>query len=417
LSDILAEPSAKVPTQDLVRPLLYCMAMSSSHAEQAWRLVRWLALVSFGAILFALPPALILLVAAETKAGRLLGVSVVGSIVAVVLLARLANGRTRSQWQFFSCAVAAAMIAWGAAALLTPSGMPSPSSTISSIYPDEHGYPRYAISNIVPEIDQVNVATRIIWMLDRLIDRAQAERIRSLTIPIYRRMSADADVEALGSAMSYAYAELFGGIYDVGHYYQVKPMNADAARPAIIFLHGSAGNFKSYIFAWKKFAESRGFIVVCPSFGFGNWDRPGGQETIERLRRRLIELEHVDPEKIFLGGISNGGVGVAIAAATHPEYYRGIFFVSPVFSERALSTERFIEGWTRRPVLIIHGERDNRVPKAYVDSVARGLSEGDASVSYSVYSNEDHFLFFSSIDRALAEVEEWTSADLAMMGD
>ena len=117
--------------------------------------------------------------------------------------------------------------------------------------------------------------------------------------------------------------------------------------------------------------------------------------------------EQVDPARVVLVGLSNGGLGASLAAARHPEHYAGVGFISPVFDDRAVTSAAFTAGWRGRPVLVISGERDDRVPAAYVRTMARALATRGARVTTHLYAEQDHFLWFRALERGLADLGAW----------
>ncbi|MCI0397870.1 MAG: alpha/beta fold hydrolase [Chloroflexi bacterium] len=204
--------------------------------------------------------------------------------------------------------------------------------------------------------------------LDPLLTRQQARRVAPMTLDIYREMEEDANFRELGSAMGWAYAELWGQPFDVGHYYLYVPRNRpEGPRPTILFLHGSAGNFKSYTWVWSRFAEQHGAVIVAPSFGFGNWLKPGGREAIFRALDHAQTVAPIDPRQVYLAGLSNGGLGVSQAAAAAPERFTGLIFLSPVMATDLVESQPFLDAWRGRPVLVITGEADERISLSYVD--------------------------------------------------
>ena len=348
---------------------------------------------------FALVPSVLLVVAGETAAGRLFGLLGV-AVTAIPFLVgyALASGRRR---------VATAVTALAASLLvvlaaLTPPGI-APGARVRSSFPGPAHYRRFAIANLLPEIDQIKLGTYLVPALDSIITVRSARRLRELTMAIYRPMEADPDFRALGSVMSDAYDDR-----DSGHVYEYVPPAPDGARlPAILFLHGSAGNFKAYFYAWRGFADAHRYVVLCPSFGWGDWYHPGGIEAVERARRHAVADLPVDPSRIYLVGLSNGGTGVTRVAAANPEAYAGLVFLSAVMEPEVLGKAAFRRGWRGRSVLVIHGAKDDRIPIRSANAAVALLRDMGARLTYRVYEDEDHFLLFSKPTAAFDDVARW----------
>lgn len=244
--------------------------------------------------------------------------------------------------------------------------------------------------------------------VDPILTHAQAARVSDFTMKLYQEMERDPNFHQLGSAMGFAYADLLGQSDDVGHYYLYIPHNRGAdPLPALVFLHGSAGNFKTYLWLWSKLAEEQGMVVIAPSFGFGNWLRPQAVSSVLAALDDAATLVEIDQEQVFLAGISNGGLGVSQLGAAVPDRFAGLIFLSPVMATHLLESGTFLENWTGRPVLVLTGEADERVPYAYVQRHVKLLQEAGVRVTDIVYPGEDHFLFFSRPEDILDDVSEW----------
>lgn len=362
-------------------------------------------LVLFAVVGVGALPSAALLLWSETWAGRVVGCSGLALVLLPLMLARLAG------WGGRRIAVGSAVLAvlglggWLIALGLAPSGRSTPGAKVTSVILGHAPAP--SLLRAIPEIDQVAAGVRVIPLLDPIIDARAAQRLADITLPIYREMEADPAVVELGSVMPYAYADLFGTRDDSGHLYQVLPARSSSSTEALIFLHGSAGNFKSYAWVLAELAARRGLIVVCPSFGFGDWSHPGGLEAVERARDDVVQRLHVDPTKITLAGLSNGGVGATMAAAHHPDWYRGLVLISPVMDSHSLQSPAFQQGWRGRPVLVLEGDLDDRVEEAYVTASVGLMEKAGIRVRYEIFRGEDHFLFYAQRRRALELIAEW----------
>jgi pimeloyl-ACP methyl ester carboxylesterase len=393
-------------------------AMDTSENPAGWkpflRFPRYLGLFLFGlATPFILVPATLLTVTGETLQGRLVGIGLVALALLPLALAIAVKPQRMSIRRFAPAAVLVLVpaVLLAMACRLTPSGKPPIGSPVGSCFPGSFGYRRCSIWNLIPEMDQVKVATYILPVVDSALDRQRARRVREIVLPLYREMEAQAEFHSLGSVLNYAWAELAGGAFDVGHYYHYVPPHHPGARlQAVLFLHGSCGNFKVYLWAWKRFADRHGFAVICPSFGFGDWYREGGTLAVERVLAAASRELPIDGAEVYLAGISNGATGVSRAAAKHPDLYRGLVFLSPVLEREIVCSAEFIRGWKGRPVLVVHGEEDERVPRSSIDAAVEGMQQAGVSVEYRLYPREDHFLFLSKLESVLDDVAAWMRA-------
>lgn len=291
--------------------------------------------------------------------------------------------------------------------LTAPSGRPGPDSPVHHRFSQGGSFRRYSLTNLIPEIEQVNLGFYLMPYLDPILTREQAARVSTYTLDLYREMEADENFRELGSAMGLAYAQLLGLPFDAGHYYLYVPQQVrEGPLPALIFLHGSAGNFKAYTWLWSKLAQEEGFVIIAPSYGFGSWDEAGTDAVLNALddARQVVAI---DPERIYLAGLSNGGIGAGRLAIARPDLFRGLIFLSPVMPTGLVDGETFQRLWADRPVLVLSGAADRRIPLAYVEERVARMAAGGIDVTSIIYPDEDHFLVFSRPEEIVADVAAW----------
>lgn len=293
----------------------------------------------------------------------------------------------------------------------TPDGVLPNKTRLSHHFTTNTTFPRYTLTNIIPETEQINLGFRLMPYLDPILTAAQSRRVSAFTLDLYDAMEQDPDFHQVGSAMGWTYAELWGGAYDVGHYYLYVPAQAREAYPVLVFLHGSAGNFKVYTWIWSKLADELGFVVIAPSFGFGNWNAEKSAVVVQQALADARSIIPIDERQIYLAGLSNGGLGVSYTAQALPDQWRGLIFISPVMATAVTDSVAFQEQWQQRPILVITGEADRRIPLAYVTQRVTNLQTGGVHVQYVTYPNEDHFLLFSQADSVRKTVADWIEKD------
>lgn len=359
----------------------------------AWRIsiAAYAVIVAIAAL-----PAWLLLASGETLSGRLAGLIpvAIATIPPIVAISR----RRKLPW--LPAVPAAVALTSGIAMLaLTPDGRPS-DSHVRSVFLDGE-FDRWSIANIVPEIDQLELGSYLVAPVDPVIDLEQAARLRALVLAQYRPMEDDPAFRTLGSVMGAAYQDR-----DLGHLYVYEPDHAPSERrPVLLFLHGSAGNFKAYFHLWYPLAKKLRWVLVCPSFGFGNWNQPGGMEAIDRAYQYSVESLGGDPDRVYLVALSNGGRGATRTFAAHPERYAAVVMVSAVLEQGPIASVR--GGYQQRPVLVLHGARDRRIPIVWTRSGIERLHEQGAVVTERAWPDEDHFLLFAQGNAIRNVVAEW----------
>jgi pimeloyl-ACP methyl ester carboxylesterase len=113
-------------------------------------------------------------------------------------------------------------------------------------------------------------------------------------------------------------------------------------------------------------------------------------------------------DQVHLAGLSNGGLGVSYLAGSDAGHlFRSLIFLSPVFDEAALGSNNFWIYWRDKPVLIVTGEQDNRIPLPYVHDCAKIMRDAGARVDMTTYPDANHFLIFSHRDEFLQQLSEW----------
>ncbi len=292
--------------------------------------------------------------------------------------------------------------------VIAPPGRSSENAAIQSVYNEGTSYKKWSIANLVPEVDQIKLGSYLIPLVDPFMDTAQAKRVRQAFLNVYGPMRKDINFKRLGSVLDSVYLEVLLGIRGSGHLYVYIPETEDnTPLPVMLFLHGSMGNFKGALWIWKQFADEYGFAIVAPTFGAGNWDEKGGPEAISAARQYCVDDSRMDGNNIYLAGLSNGGLGVGKAGAASPEAYRGLIFISAVTDKSTVGSETFLDTWARRPVLVLHGEKDQRVPIAHAWNNLRKLYDRSDYVTTKRYERKDHFLFFSSRSLILDDIAAW----------
>ncbi len=356
----------------------------------------------------ALAPASLLVAVGETRPGRLFGGLSAACLVA--LAAGLGAWRWPARpWAWGSLAALALVAASGLAVALARGATPDrPGGDFGhqSRFGAGSGLPRYSPARLVPERDQValgvNLATRWApWS-------GRARQIRETTLGLYRSIDADPAARGLGAVTHLGLLEAVGGDFRRSeHAFAYVPEPTGGERLGlVVFLHGNGGNFQILPWAWREFAEARRLAILCPTFGFGFWGE-GGVEAVDRAFESALARWPIDPDRVYLGGISDGGVGVTRSALAHPGRYRALIYVSPTMRRDELASPGFSEGWRGRPILVLQGDRDWSVPKGTVDPAVDLLRSQGSAVTYHVFPGEDHFLFFARPTELFGRISEW----------
>jgi pimeloyl-ACP methyl ester carboxylesterase len=371
-----------------------------------FRALKWMILAPL--MVAVIVPSGALLWASHTTNGRIVALA----CLAFGLCIGLAGLFRRKPARWWWCAAlglgGAGLILSGFALIHAPDGRAAESARVQHRYAGgSWHFQRYALGNIVPEIDQFRMGFSVVSCIDPLFDRRQAKALGRWTTTIYDELEADADFHALGSVMPNA--DLRGEVFEHGHYFLYIPTRLDrkSAQPALVFLHGSGGNFKAYTWLLAKVADRLGCVVIVPSFGMGNWSEPESTRVVMNAIEDAGRVVKIDPRRRHLVGLSNGGLGVSQIAVSAGSEFRSLVFLSPVFDQREIESVGFGKQWSGRPVLVITGKADDRVSFEYVGANVRTMQDAGAKVTLEAVDAADHFLFFSHEALVLARLEAW----------
>jgi len=140
--------------------------------------------------------------------------------------------------------------------------------------------------------------------------------------------------------------------------YVPSSYDPEQSYPLILCLHGGGFTGESYLDRWVSRLEDR-YILACPTISMGAWWTRFGEDLTLAILRAVQAEYHVDPDRIFLTGMSNGGVGAWIIGMHHADLFAGI---APMASGIDDVLFPFVENLAHTPVYVIHGEKDRIMP-------------------------------------------------------
>lgn len=138
----------------------------------------------------------------------------------------------------------------------------------------------------------------------------------------------------------------------------------------VVCLHGAGFAGEAYLERWQpRLGEE--YLLACPTYAAGAWFTRRAEDlvlaTIQQMRRRY----HVDPDRIFLTGMSNGGIGAWLVGMHHAPMFAGI---APMASGLDDVLMPFLANLMNTPVYIIHGAKDQVMPVELSRSISRELT-------------------------------------------
>ena len=145
-------------------------------------------------------------------------------------------------------------------------------------------------------------------------------------------------------------------------YTRYVPENYTPSRkwPLIVCLHGGYGQGFEYIFTWLRPARSKGYIVLAPKSLDVTWTMTFPSPDTGSILAMLDEVKgayEIDTSRIYLSGLSDGGIFTYMLGLEHHELFTGIAPVAGAVHPMLYPI--LSEGRGKEiPMLVVHGARD-----------------------------------------------------------
>ena len=168
-----------------------------------------------------------------------------------------------------------------------------------------------------------------------------------------------------------------------------------SAYPLIMFLHGSgqrgddlAQMAEDGIPARLTRGPALPFVVVAPQCP-RNLDWSTMLPGLDALLLHVLRTFRVDPDRIYLTGLSMGGYGVWAFASGYPQHFAAVAPVCGGGAE-ALDFPERLKNMTHLPVWCFHGDQDDVVPVEETRRLARSLEAYGGNVKCTIYPGVGH---------------------------
>ena len=183
--------------------------------------------------------------------------------------------------------------------------------------------------------------------------------------------------------------------------------DSDAKWPLVVFLHGAGERGDNLDLVKlhgppKMVAQGRKFPFIlvspqCPADGW--WPYQPVPELIDFIEKNY----RVDPDRIYLTGLSMGGYGTWSFAARQPQRYAAIV---PICGG---GVPYLMRGLGHLPIWVFHGDQDTAVPLEESERLVRVLkSIGNEKVRFTVFPKTGHNSWTQAY--AMDELFEWMLA-------
>ncbi len=126
----------------------------------------------------------------------------------------------------------------------------------------------------------------------------------------------------------------------------------------VVCLHGAGFTGEAYLDRWKSRLGEQ-YILACPTYPAGAWFTRRAEDLVLATVQLVRERYRIDPNRIFLSGMSNGGIGAWLIGMHHAPLFAGM---APMASGIDDVLFPFLENLRTTPVYIIHGSQDQVMP-------------------------------------------------------
>ena len=195
------------------------------------------------------------------------------------------------------------------------------------------------------------------------------------------------------------------------HLYSPKASAPKGGRPLVMMLHGCTQDARNFARGTRMNAtsETAGALVLYPTQSQGanangcwNWFRPEDQQAgagepalLLSMVRHAMAAQAVDPQRIYVAGLSAGGAMAAVMAQQYPDVFAAVGVHSGLAAGAAhnmigaLSAMKSgAKGWSAPsaqggsrsvPMIVMHGDADATVHRRNGEQLLQGAAAGIAT--------------------------------------
>ncbi len=187
------------------------------------------------------------------------------------------------------------------------------------------------------------------------------------------------------------------------------PFSGPESLPLVVFLHGSGERgtdndlqLKNGVFAFceKENREQHPCFLLVPQCPEGQWwgldtrkpdadfaQKPqpqAGQLVLELIEKTLAEYPEIDPNRVYLTGLSMGGFGTFDLISRRPDLFAAAM---PLCGGGSVGQ---VSQFKNLPIWVFHGSLDDAVPVKFSREMVAALKAGGSSVRYTEFTTKGH---------------------------
>ncbi|MDN5942067.1 MAG: hypothetical protein L0H94_09320 [Nitrospira sp.] len=139
----------------------------------------------------------------------------------------------------------------------------------------------------------------------------------------------------------------------------------------VVCLHGAGFTGDVYLERWQARLGEH-YVLACPTIPMGAWYTRDAEELVLATIRSVQRRYHIDPDRVFLTGMSNGGIGAWVIGMHDAPLFAGI---APMASGLDKVLMPFLANLRSTPIYIIHGAKDQVMPVEFSRRITSELTK------------------------------------------